>query len=106
MDFIRCTEELPYVLQLPVIMVRYVNLRDEELTTHGLNYAALLCPFARHYLINSFDFLLKATLFERRLRLKPVDPLLVNWHFFHFFDILPVRHCELFVNLSMWWDND
>lgn len=54
-------------------------------------------PFDRNYLLTSFKYWLKETVFERRLRLKSLDPLFTNLHCVDFFDILPARRRELFV---------
>lgn len=55
MPFIRYTTELHYVTRLTAIMACYENLRDEDFTTHSLNYISLLHPFDGHYLLTNFD---------------------------------------------------
>lgn len=66
MPLIRSTKELSYVTLLATVMVRYANLRDVELTTHSLDYVAILSPFDRHHLLINFDYCPKATVFQRR----------------------------------------
>lgn len=54
--FVRCTEYIPHVSRLAVIMIRYADLRDEELITHSLNYGALMCPFDQHRLLTNIEY--------------------------------------------------
>lgn len=101
--FIRSTEKLWYVPRLVAIMVRYADLRDEEVTTHSLNYFDLLRPFNIHHLLTNFEYRLNETVFERCLCLKSTHPLFANWHCVDYFNILPARCRELFDKVIEWW---
>lgn len=102
MLFIRCTEQLPYLTQLAVIMVRYADLLDVEFTTHSLNYVTLQRRFGRQLRVISFLYQLNKKAFEHYSRLKATNQLFVNWQCVDFFDIPPARGLELFVEMPEW----
>lgn len=89
--FIRFTEELLYVSWLAAIMACYANARDEEFTTHGSIYVALMWPFDRHHVLTNIEYVLEERVFEQSLRLKFTDLFIVIWHCADFFNISPAR---------------
>lgn len=55
------------------ITVRNPELHDKDFMTYPLRYVALLRRFDQHRLLAKFDYWLKETVFNRRLRLKPTN---------------------------------
>lgn len=82
----------------------YANLRDEEFTTHILNYGALLRPFNPHHLLTGIENCFIDSVFERRLQVESTDSLLVSWHWLYFLVTPPDRHRELIVKFPEWWE--
>lgn len=85
--FINCTEALLCASRMAVAKVCLENLRDEEYTMHGLNYFALRISIDRYYLLASFEYCLKETVFDRRLQLRSTDLVVANSHSVEFFSI-------------------
>lgn len=83
-------------------MAQYVNLQDEEFTTHSLGYVAFQHQFYQYHLLANFDYCLKEAVFERRPRLESRNLPFLNQHCVLTFDISPAWWCDVFFLVAEW----
>lgn len=89
-------------MRLMAITVGHADLPDEEFTAQSLDYVVLVRSLVQIHLTLNFDYLLKETVFQRRLRLKLTDLLFANLHYVDCLDTSPARWSELLVKGPGW----
>lgn len=86
-SLIRSTEKQAYVMRLAAHVVCYPDPCKVELTTHSLNYVALIRPLDRQQFLTNVVHLLREKVFQHHLRLKPRNSLFNEWYYDDVFDI-------------------
>lgn len=68
MTFLRCIEEHGYIIHVAEILARYVDASSSNLTTACLDFVVLDKLFDCLRAYGNFDYWVKETVFDRRLR--------------------------------------